>query len=337
MARDPVPTTRRVESLSVAEFGRPALLAYTLTGRAQPLAAALSERGVALLHAHFGPEGAYGAGVAKAMGVPLVTTLHGFDVTVTKARLLASRKPSWVRYVSGRGALFRYGARFICVSEHIRRRAVEWGYPEEKVTVLPIGVDVDLIAPAATPEVPRVLHVARLVEKKGTADLLKAFAVAARAVPGAELVVIGEGPLRESLTALAAELGTGDSVRFLGAQPYPETLRWVRESRLLCLPSVTAPNGDQEGLGMVLLEAAATGRPVVGTDHGGIPEAVVDGTTGYLVPEHDVTALADRIVTLLRDPELGERLGKAGRDMVVERFNLSRQTGKLEDLYRSLL
>jgi colanic acid/amylovoran biosynthesis glycosyltransferase len=111
----------------------------------------------------------------------------------------------------------------------------------------------------------------------------------------------------------------------------------VRESRLLCLPSVTAPNGDQEGLGMVLLEAAATGRPVVGTAHGGIPEAVVDGTTGYLVPEHDVTALADRLVALLRDPQLGERLGKAGRDMVVERFNLHRQTEKLESLYRSLL
>lgn len=337
MARDPVPTTRRVQSLSVAEFGRPALLAYTLAGRPQPLAGALAERGVALLHAHFGPEGAYGARLARAMGVPLVTTLHGFDVTVTKARLLASRKPSWVRYVTGRGALFRQCARFICVSEHIRRRAVRWGYPEDKLTVLPIGVDVDLIAPAPAPEAPRVLHVARLVAKKGTADLLKAFAVVARAVPGAELVVIGEGPLRASLAALAVALGVGDSVRFLGAQPYPETLRWVRESRLLCLPSVTAPNGDEEGLGMVLLEAAATGRPVVGTDHGGIPEAVVDGTTGYLVPEHDVTALAERIVTLLRDPGLGERLGKAGREMVVDRFNLHRQTGRLEELYRSLL
>ncbi|WP_232075800.1 glycosyltransferase [Phytohabitans suffuscus] len=332
-----MPTTRRVESVSVAGFGRPALLAYTLTGRPRPLATALAERGVALLHAHFGPEGVYGAAVAQAMGVPLVTTLHGFDVTVTKARLLASRKPSWVRYVSARGALFRHGARFICVSEHIRRRAVEWGYPDDRIVVLPIGVDVDLIAPAETPEVPRVLHVARLVAKKGTADLLKAFAVAARAVPGAELVVVGAGPLRESLEALAAELGVGGSVRFLGARPYPETLRWVRESRVLCLPSVTAPNGDQEGLGMVLLEAAATGRPVVGTESGGIPEAVVDGTTGYLVPEHDVTALADRLVTILRDPQLGERLGKAGRDMVVERFNLRRQTDKLEALYRSLL
>ena len=323
-------------SVSVADFGRRALLSYTLTRRPGPLRHALAQRHVALLHAHFGVEGVYATRLARALRVPLVTTLHGFDVTVTTSRLLASGKPSWINYVAWRGALFAQGAVFVCVSEHIRRRAVEWGYPADRVVVLPIGVDVDLIRPAGFVETPRILHVARLVEKKGTADLLRAFAIVRRAVPDAELVIVGDGPLRAALGELAADLEVASAVRFLGARRHEETLALLGGSRLLCLPSVTAASGDQEGLGMVLLEAGASGRPVVGTDHGGIPEAVTDGANGFLVPERDPAALAERLLTLLRDPQLCERFGKAGRELVLERFNLHRQTAKLESLYETL-
>ncbi|MFD0969030.1 glycosyltransferase [Plantactinospora endophytica] len=324
------------DSVSVADFGRAAVLRYTLTRRSDRLRRLLAERGTALLHAHFGVEGVYAAPVARALGVPLVTTLHGFDVTVTKSRLLASRKPSWVNYVAWRGELFDTGASFVCVSEHIRRKALDWGYPADRLVVLPTGVDVDLIPPADPVETPRILHIARLVEKKGTADLLRAFAVVRRAVPGAELVIVGDGPLREPLDGLARELDVSAAVRFLGARTHTETLDWLRRSRLLCQPSVTAASGDQEGLPTVLLEAAATGRPVVGTTHGGIAEAVTDGENGFLVAERDVAALADRLTVLLRDPQLCQRFGEAGRQTVVERYNLRRQTEKLESLYRSL-
>jgi colanic acid/amylovoran biosynthesis glycosyltransferase len=298
---------------------------------------ALAERRTALLHAHFGVEGVYAIETARALRVPLVTTLHGFDVTVSKSQLLASKKISWVNYVAWRRTLFSEGAVFICVSEHIRRRAVEWGYPAERIVVLPIGVDVESIQPAGFAETPRILHVARLVEKKGTSDLLRAFADVRTAVPDAELVIVGDGPLRASLEGLARDLGVAAAVRFLGVQKHSETLRWLNRSRLLCLPSTTASNGDQEGLGMVLLEAGAAGKPVVGTDHGGIPEAVEDGSNGFLVPERDAAALADRLLAMLSDPQLCERFGKAGREMVVERFNLRRQTEKLESLYRTLI
>lgn len=327
----------RVDSVSVAGFGRAGLLSYTLTRRSAPLRRLLAERDVALLHAHFGVEGVYAAPLARALRIPLVTTLHGFDVTVTRARLLRSGKVSWVNYAIWRDDLLSTGATFVCVSEYVRRRALDWGYPADRIAVLPIGVDVDLIQPTPFVERPRILHVARLVEVKGTADLLRAFAVVRRAVPEAELVVVGAGPLRERLVNLAAELGLGASVRFLGALPYAETLHWMGQSRLLCLPSVTASTGAREGLGMVLLEAAALGRPVVGTDHGGIPEAVTDGANGLLVAEHDVGGLAERLLALLRDPDLCERLGRTGREMVVERFDLRRQTAKLESLYRSLM
>ena len=337
IARDPVPRTPAVDAVSVSDAGRAAVLCYTLARRSGPLRKLLAGHEVALLHAHFGVEGVYAVRLAAALQVPLVTTLHGFDVTVTKTRLLASRKPSWLNYVAWRGELFAAGARFICVSEHIRRCAIRWGYPPDRIEVLPIGVDVDAIQPVDMPEQPRILHVARLVEKKGTADLIRAFAEVRTAVPAAELVVIGAGPLRERLADLAKALDVGSSVRFLGARPHSEVLDWMRRSRVLCLPSVTAASGDQEGLGMVLLEAGAMGRPVVGTRHGGIPEAVTDGLNGYLVAERDIPALAERLITLLRDPQLCGSLGRAGREMVVERFNLRRQTDRLESLYQALL
>ncbi len=337
VGRDPAPTRAGAWTVSVAEFGRAAVLSYALTRRSAPLRRVLAGHHTVLLHAHFGVEGVYAVPTAKALRVPLVTTLHGSDVTVDKRQLLASRKPSWINYVAWRGSLFDAGATFVCVSEYVRRCAIAWGYPAERTVVLPIGVDVDLIQPAAPVDAPRILHVARLVAKKGTAYLIRAFAVVRRAIPDAELVVIGDGPLRASLVALARELGVSSAVRFLGAQPYATTLREMGQARVVCLPSVTAPPGGQEGLGMVLLEAAAAGKPMVATDHGGIPEAVTDGCNGFLVPERDVAGLADRLLALLEDPHLCEKFGRAGREMVLKRFNLRQQTAKLESLYGGFL
>jgi len=337
VGRDAAPVPPGIDFVSVSQFGRAAVAKYTLTRRSEPLRRLLAERGPALLHAHFGVEGVYAVPLARALGVPLVTTLHGFDVTLGRRQLLSAGKASWVTYVADRQDLFEHGSVFVAVSDFIRRKALAWGYPAERVVVLPIGVDVDAIQPTPPPPAPRVLHVGRLVEVKGTASLLRAFVLVRAVRPDAELVIVGDGPLRAALVQLASTLGLGDAVRFLGACDYAGTLREMREARVLCLPSVTARTGAQEGLGLVLLEAAATGRPVVGTVHGGIPEAVVDQTTGYLVPESDEAGLADRLVTLLDDEQLCERMGKAGREMVVDRYNLARQTDKLESLYRTLM
>jgi glycosyltransferase involved in cell wall biosynthesis len=337
IGRDTAPTDAPAETVSVRDFGSPALVSYALLRRSAALREHIRGRHLALLHAHFGVEGVYAQPLAHALGVPLVTTLHGFDVTVTKRQMLASRKLSWVAYVANRKALFDNGAAFVCVSDYIRAKALAWGYPAERLTVLPIGVDVERIQPVGPASAPRIIHVARLVEKKGTADLLAAFVDVRKAVPDAHLVIIGDGPLREQLTQQAKESGTGDAVQFRGAQPYAEVLAEIARSRVLCLPSVTAASGDQEGLGMVLLEAAAAAKPVVGTDHGGIPEAVRDGVTGFTVPEHDRAALAERLVAVLRDDQLAADLGRAGRNLVTSNFNLARQTAKLESLYGTLI
>jgi glycosyltransferase involved in cell wall biosynthesis len=199
-------------------------------------------------------------------------------------------------------------------------------------------VDCESIQPRApSEELPVVLHVARLVAVKGTQYLLRAFAAVTPRFPDARLVVIGEGPLRRSLERLATTLGIEDRVQFLGALRHSEVLAWMRRAAMLVLPGIRTATGRIEGLGMVLLEAAATGVPVIGSGVGGIPECIVDGQSGFLVPQRDAGALAERMGVLLADPSLRQRMGEEGRLLVERRFDARQQTRALEGLYDALL
>jgi colanic acid/amylovoran biosynthesis glycosyltransferase len=302
----------------------------------------LTRRRPVLVHAHFGVEAVYGMELAARLDVPLVTTFHGFDATLRRADLLKSRKPTWIQYLRKRADLNRRGALFIGVSKFIVARLEELGVPVDRTQLHYIGVDTAAfesqgVDTASEPARLVILHVARLVEKKGTAYLLEAFAKIAAQHPRAELVVIGTGPLAGSLGQRAAKLGIGARVRWLGAQPHAAVRDWLRRAAVLCLPSCTAANGDSEGLGLVLLEAAASGVPVVATRHGGIPEAVEDGSTGYLVPERDAAALGAALDALLAGDSLRARMGQHARRLVRERFDLRRQTARLEHLYAAVL
>jgi colanic acid/amylovoran biosynthesis glycosyltransferase len=304
---------------------------------------ALARRAPRLVHAHFGVEAVYGMELAERLGVPLVTTFHGFDATLKRGDLLRSRKPTWIQYLLKRAQLCKRGALFIGVSQFIVDKLAELGVPAARTRLHYIGVDVASFdearhgAEESDGAGPVVLHVARLVEKKGTADLLEAFARLARRHSGAELVVVGAGPLAGALAAHAERLGVAGRVRWLGAQSHPEVRRWLRRASVFSLPSRTAANGDSEGLGLALLEAAASGVPVVATRHGGIPEAVLDGETGYLVAERDVDALAESLDALLSDAALRQRMGGAARALVRRRFDLAAQTRELERLYEEIL
>lgn len=291
-----------------------------------------------LIHAHFGVDGVYALELAHSLGVPLVTTFHGFDVTRTTGSLLFSGRPSLINYVVFRKRLAAQGALFICVSEYIRNRLINLGFPVDRTITHYIGVDTAAIRPQQEcPQSKVILHVARLVEKKGTQYLIHAFSRVVRKCPDTQLVIIGEGPLRPQLERLAISAGLQQQVIFLGARPHSEVLNWMSKASVFCLPSVTSRSGDSEGLGIVLLEAQATGVPVVATRHGGIPEAVIDGITGFLVPERDVEILADRLIYLLENRDERRKMGRAARSMVEEKFDLKRQTAKLEEIYEGLL
>jgi colanic acid/amylovoran biosynthesis glycosyltransferase len=298
----------------------------------------LAARRPVLIHAHFGVEAVYGMELAERLGVPLVTTFHGFDATLRPSQLLRSRKPTWIHYLLKRAELKRRGALFIAVSAFIAAQLERLGFPTDRTRLHYIGVDPSAFesSSVAHPS-PVILHVARLVEKKGTVYLLEAFARIATTHPDAELVIIGAGPLRAALERRAAELRIDARVRWLGALPHAEVAAWLKRAAVFCLPSCTAANGDAEGLGLVLLEAAASGVPVVATRHGGIPEAVKDGDTGYLVAERDADELADALDTLLSSEALRWKMGDAARRFARSRFDIARQTKTLEQLYEAVL
>ncbi|HJS91186.1 MAG TPA: glycosyltransferase [Steroidobacteraceae bacterium] len=330
------PADAQVIALSDAPHGyrRARKLWLAASRDSGPYARALRGSAPALIHAHFGVDAVYALPLARRLGVPLVTTFHGFDATLSTAALIASRSPSWLNYALFRRQLAREGHLFLCVSEFIRARVQALGFPPERTRVHYIGIDVQSIRPReAAEEEPVILHVARLVEKKGTQYLLRAFAGCAQRHPRFRLVIIGEGPLRRALESLATRLSLGERAQFLGALPHEEVMRWIRSASVLALPSVRASTGDAEGLGMVLLEAAAHGVPVVASRHGGIPEAVVDGKSGYLVGERDVAALSHRLDELMRDGSLRRQMGAQGRAWTEERLDIRTQSASLESLY----
>ncbi|HQU15600.1 MAG: glycosyl transferase [Chromatiales bacterium 21-64-14] len=296
----------------------------------------LAGRRPALIHAHFGVEGVYALRLAKRLGVPLVTTFHGFDATLSTAAMLCS--PVWANYPLFRKRLARQGDLFLCVSSFIRERVLALGFPEERTHVHYIGVDTRAIrSRESAAENPWILHVARLVEMKGTEYLIRAFSKVASDVPKAKLIIIGDGPRRRHLQQLGQSMGLGGQIQFLGAQPHAEVINWMHKAAMLVLPSVRTRTGRTEGLGMVVLEAAAAGVPAIGTRHGGIPEVIIDGETGYLVPERDTDELAVRMTALLMDRDKQRRMGGQARALVEARFDIEDRTAALELLYDEVL
>jgi len=288
-----------------------------------------------IIHAHFAVDSIYALPLAKKMGLPLVTTLHGFDVTRSNTSLLASCRPALVNSVLYRKKLQQSGNAFICVSNFIRNAALKKGYPENKLIVHYIGTDTDAFRPLPQSErkTKTIVHVARLTEKKGTIYLIRALAKLKNSHPDMRLDIVGDGPLRKSLEEEAAELGLGNIINFLGAKPFTETQTIIARSAMLVLPSITALNGDSEGLPMVTKEAGALGIPIVVTDSGGMAEAVLEGKTGYTIKEKDIDALADRIGRLLNDPDMAHQMGMNARSHIIENFNIKKQSQKLETIY----
>lgn len=296
----------------------------------------LAPLGARLMHAHFGTDGLDAAPLARALGLPLLVTLHGFDIHVRSAHWQSGAGGAGMRsYPARLRALARDPrVRFIAVSEDVRRAALAFGVDGARVQVLHIGIDVRRFQPGPLPmaERPqRVLFVGRLVEKKGCAHLLAALATPALRALAVEAVIVGEGPLRASLQAQAAALGL--RARFLGACSPDQVAHEMGECRLLCLPSVTAADGDAEGFGLVLLEAQASGVPVVTSARGGRDEGLLEGVTGFGVAEGDVAALSGAMARILGDAELAQRMGLAARHFVAERFDIVDCTARLEAHY----
>jgi colanic acid/amylovoran biosynthesis glycosyltransferase len=225
---------------------------------------------------------------------------------------------------------------FLPVSDFLRGRLLEQGYPPERTVTHYLGIDVNEFS--ASGHVGRervVLFVGRLSPEKGPAELLRSMVNVQQQAKDVKLVIIGDGPLRGVLEREACALRL--NAEFLGSQPPVAVRAWMNRAMVLAAPSITLANGQAEGLGLAFVEAQAMGLPVAGFSTGGVPEAVADGETGLLNAEGDLDGLSHSLLALLERDERWTRLSAAGPRRVARLFNLATQTQRLQLLYDRVL
>lgn len=288
-----------------------------------------------VVHAQFGPMGVLVAPVTEALRIPLVVTFHGYDISV-----LPQNEKTRRRY----RALFQKADAITGVSNHNCSKLLSLGAPEKKVRLLHNGTRIEEFSysnPRSRFEgkTVQLLFVGRLVKVKSPVDLLDAFAMARKRMDGEadlHLTIAGDGPQSNSVQQRIRQWGLRDQVECLGRVSHDEVQSLMKRNHMYVQHSKKTNSGEEEGLGVVFIEAQASGLPVVATQSGGIPDVVVNGETGYLVPEGDTEAMADRVVHLARRPEMWEEMGRAGRRHVEENFDLTKQVAKLIELYKEL-
>ena len=275
-----------------------------------------------LVHAHVYAAAAASAAATLGLGVPLVVTEH------TEASWQGRRARAVTRWYC------RRARHIIAVSTPIRRRLIgRDGVPPQKISVIPTalpeaeGGGIPSGAPAENGRLAGV--VARLQPEKGVATFLEAASRIAPRAPGVRFVVVGDGPLRGELSELAAGLGLEGRVRFLGFRPDAREI--IRRLDVLVVPSFT------EGAPLVVLEAMASGVPVVASAVGGIPDQIRHGREGLLVPTGDPVALGEALLSLLDNPGLARRMGEAGRERASSAFGHDRMVRRIESVYRPVL
>lgn len=301
----------------------------------KPTVSTLKALDAPLVHVHFGTDATDIWPSVKAAGLPMLVTLHGYDINIYK---------SWWEAGSGGFRRKKYPNRllemakhpnvnFLAVSNAIKQRAIEYGIPESKITVSYIGVNTERFKPGGLPlaqRANRILFVGRMVEKKAPLLMVQAFAEVRKVIPNAELVMIGDGPLLEDAKAKANQLSA--PVTFLGQCNRAEVLEQMHQVKMLCLPSIKAKRGDAEGFGLVLIEAQACGVPVTTSALGGATEAIKYGKTGFSFMSGNIENFTARMIDIISSDEIS-LLSKNCISHIQYNFNIFTLIKKLESIY----
>lgn len=309
---------------------------YRWTGVAPAYHSRLKEIGAKLLHAHFAEGASSAVSISEALQIPLVFHLRGGAEMMSDAEL--RKRAFQLPYLLWRRRLWERASSFLCVSNFIREKALQAGFPAEKTRVHYTGIDMTRFTPSDSPTAKDknlVLYVGRLVAYKGADHLIRAMHIARKTNPNAHLVMIGDGVLRPTLEQLASSLQV--PCQLLGEQPWGIVRTWLEKAHVFCGPSLTLPDGMSEAFGNVFTEAQAMGVPVVAYRHGGIPETMLDGQTGLLADERDQEQLAANLSRYLSDMDFWAHSRELGMRWVRENFDVIKQTAKLERLYTEIL
>ena len=286
-----------------------------------------------IIHCQFGTFGPMGLMLRQAGLIQgkLITTFRGSDIS---------------RYVQKCGEtvyddLFREGDFFLTNCEFFRRKAIQLGCPEDRIVVHGSGIDCSRFAfkPRCLPADGRVriATTGRLVEKKGIEYSIRAIAQLVQSHPNIEYHIIGDGPLKEEFQRLIQDLKINHRVKLLGWKNQQEIINILDTCQIFIAPSVTAKDGNQDAPVNTLKEAMAMGLPVISTHHGGIPELVEDGVSGFLTPEREAAAIAEKLRYLIDHPEVWPQMGQAGRARVEELYDMNKLNDELVEVYQQLL
>lgn len=304
--------------------------AYRLFGNSANLDELLAREKPDIIHAHFATDAVDMLPFAQRHKIPLIVTLHGYDVRIAnnKARHIWKDRANWI---IKRKKLFEYAHLFLPVSEYVSNEAVENGFPPSKMKRHYLGTDVASVSQEVFSRQERagIVYVGRLIESKGLRHLLHAMAIVEAKIGKHTLQIIGDGPERESFENEAKRLNI--DCAFLGALPREEALKHMSRALVFSMPS------SLESFGLVYLEAQLGGAPVVAYACGGACEAVLHGETGILTPEGDVDALALSIEKLICDHEYWSVMANNARQHVLENFDIAKKSEELEVIYDELL
>ena len=289
-----------------------------------------------IIHCHFGSNGLLGM-MLKEVGVlqgALITSFHGVDMS------MALKKYGREIYRD----LFYKGDLFLPISRRWEKKLVSIGCPKEKIRVHRMGVDLDIFKPTIAnfrrqDDPLKIISVSRLIEKKGIEYALQACSsMVDRGFDKFKYTIVGDGEQRDYLQNLCCKLKlNSENVCFSGWQCRSEIIRLIEESDVFLAPSVTASDGDAEGIPVSIMEAMALGKPVIATRHSGIPEIVKDCESGFLVAEKDSDQIAEKFMACFEDRDWIESMGKVGRDIVGRHFNVKNLNKRLVEIYKMLI
>ncbi|MEB3217458.1 MAG: glycosyltransferase [Nostocales cyanobacterium 94392] len=261
----------------------------------------------------------------------LLTTFRGYDI-------------SWYVYKYGEKVydeLFQKGDFFYTNCEFFRQRAIQLGCDQKKIIVHGSGIDCSRFKfKARYPDDSGLIRIAttgRLIEKKGIEYAIRAIAEVVKVYPNVEFNIIGDGELKEHFAQIIQELNIADKVHLKGWRNQKEIITILDETHIFVAPSVTASDGNQDAPVNTLKEAMAMGLPVIGTLHGGIPELIEDGISGFLVPERDASAIADKLIYLIEHPEIWQQIGSSGREKVETDYDINKLNSELVEIYQLTL
>lgn len=282
-----------------------------------------------IIHAHFAAgQTEIALKIARSFGIPFVFTAHAYDIFINPDAGALREK-------------FEAASKAITISDFNKDYLLKMLGEDlrEKIEVVRCGVrleDFRFVERKPGDKV-RILLVGRFVEKKGIRYAIEAFKEVAGEIQNAELRIIGDGELKNEIVGLMNALNLQERIALLGPMPQSAVLKEMEAADIFLLPSVTAANGDREGVPVSIMEASATGLPVVSSLHTGIPEVVIDGKTGFLAPEKDTDLLARRLKELILDPNLRSRMGKEGRANIERLHNHRAEMERLEGLFKDLI